>query len=138
MRNALAAIALLASTVTLGIGCVPLGCGGYNGGNDRVLARGNDAMILCENGGFVVNLATSNVLGMYTTDATNSNITHGTLTNTQQVAFTLTEGSDGTSTAPELGSGAWTDVDLDQVSLDHANTQCLNLESNAWWPATTN
>jgi hypothetical protein len=137
MRNALA-LALLASTAalaTLATGCdVPLGgCGGYTGGNDRVLARGQDAMILCDNGGFVVTMASSTVEGRYQLDEQNSNITYGTLTDTPTLAFTLTEGTDGTSTAPELGAGVWTEVTLDQVGLDHANVECTNLESATWW-----
>jgi len=136
MRTALA-LALLASAATLATACDgPFGCGGFSGGNDRVLARGNDAMILCENGGFVLTMGTENLEGRYGYDNTNSAIVHGTDTNTATVAFTLTEGTDGTSSAPELGAGAWTEATLDQVALDHADTECTNLQTRTWWTAT--
>lgn len=136
MRNALA-LALLASASLLAACDVPFpgGCGGYSGGNDRVLARGADSMTLCENGGFVVNLANAQVEGRYALDDANTDITLGTLTNTRTRAFTLTDGASG-STAPELGAGVWTDVTLDQVAIDHANVQCTNLEGRSWWNET--
>ncbi len=134
MRTVLLAV-LLASAATLAIGCdLPIGgCGGYVGGNDRVMARGTDALILCENGGFAVTLASGNLEGRYALDTFDTTIVHGTMTDTQTVAFTLVESTDGTSSAAELGAGAWTDVALDQVAIDHANTQCVNLESRTWW-----
>lgn len=134
MRTVLLA-ALLASTATLALGCdLPVaGCGGYAGTNDRVLARGADSLILCENGGFAVNLASGNLEGRYASDSFDTSITHGTMAATQTVAFTLVESTDGTASATELGAGAWTDVALDQVAIDHANTQCVNLEARTWW-----
>jgi hypothetical protein len=50
-----------------------------------------------------------------------------------QVAFDFITNTDGTVSTPQLGDGAWTSVNMDQVALDHANVQCNDLTTRAWW-----
>jgi hypothetical protein len=112
-------------------------CGGFSGGGDRVLARGSDMLILCDNSGFYANVtggqARAVVEGRFTTDGTG--VVTGAEGDTRQRAFTLTWNGDGTATtqAGDLGDGAWTLNDLNQVELDHANIMCTDLVSRSWW-----
>lgn len=124
--NKLAALILVALT-----GCL---CGGFAGGNDRVYQRNDDVLILCENGAFVVKQGGVETDGMVNAATNGAEV--GTLDDTAQVVFTLTENrTAGTASAPEL-PGAWAAVQLDTVAIDHANLQCTRLESASWWPGT--
>jgi hypothetical protein len=116
-------------------GC-PLGCGAYDGQGDRTFRRGDDSMILCVNGGYAATLSTGIMEGRYEVDyATGAPVFHATIGITGAPAFNLTEHTDGTASAPELGVLAWESVVLDQTDLDHADLQCLDLETRAWWTA---
>lgn len=125
MRNLL--VAALATTLLPS--CI-FGCGAYSGDGDRAYRRGDESMIICSNGGFVANLATGSIEGRYTFDGT---VTTATREATASVAFTLTDFSDGTATAPELGTLAWEKQNLDKTALDHADIQCQDLETRVWW-----
>ena len=94
---------------TLAAGCVPFGCGGYTGADDVVYQRGNDQLILCENSGFVAQLATGEIDGYYTPASDGGTGTNGP---TGAVAFLLVDHSDGTATTTQLGDGAWSKMDL--------------------------
>jgi hypothetical protein len=126
MRNVL----LLAALATTLLPSCIFGCGAYTGAGDRTYQRGTESMIICANGGFAANLTTGAVEGRYTFDGT---VTIATREATQTVAFTLTDFSDGTATAPELGALAWEKQNLDKTALDHADVQCTDLESRSWW-----
>src|SRR4051812_12090556 len=107
--NKLAALILVSMT-----GCL---CGGYAGGNDRVYQRGDDVLILCENSAFVLKQAGVETDGIASAQPTGAEL--GTLDDTAEVVFTLTEDhATGTATAPEL-PGAWTAVQLDTIAIDH-------------------
>lgn len=116
-------------------------CGGYTGGGDQVLARGNDLLILCDNGGFYANVTNAQapvvVEGRFSTDA--NGLVTGDAGDTGHQAFTLRWNGDGTATTQAqdagVGHGAWTLNDLNQVELDHANVMCSALASRSWWSA---
>jgi hypothetical protein len=130
MRNVLLATVLLA-TASLASGC--LGCGGFSGGGDRVYQRGSESLILCENGGFVANTTAGAIEGRYMQDA--SGQWFATRGDDGQLAFDMSYGADGSLSAPQLGDTAWASVSLDQTALDHADVQCQDLETRAWWTA---
>lgn len=132
MRTLLPAIAALPLLLLLP-GC-PFACGAYDGQGDRTFVRGADSMILCTNGGYAATLSTGILEGRYTDDAaTGDEVFHATLGPSGTVAFTLTAHGDGTASAPELGELAWQEVQLDKTDLDHADLQCSDLETRAWW-----
>src|SRR5215470_9248285 len=95
-------------------GCIS-GCGGYTGGSDRMLRRGNDALLLCENGGYVAMLATGNLEGRYVEHAPDD---EGMIGDTGAQAFSLLFSADATTAvANGLLDGTWTrDDTLDQVA----------------------
>jgi hypothetical protein len=130
MRNVLLASIALA-TATLASGC--LGCGGFSGAGDRVYQRGTESMILCENGGFVANTTTDPIEGRYQQD-TGGNW-FATRGESGDLATDLTFDADGSVETPQLGATAWTEVQLDQTALDHADVQCSDLTTRAWWTA---
>jgi hypothetical protein len=130
MRHSMLVAAALAA-VTLLPSCI-FGCGAYSGDGDRAYQRGSESMIICTNGGFVANLASGGVEGRYTFDGT---VTTATREAGALVAFRLTDFSDGTATAPELGPLAWEKQNLDKTDLDHADIQCADLETRPWWTA---
>jgi hypothetical protein len=130
MRNVLLASILLA-TASLASGC--LGCGAYSGAGDRVYQRGTESMILCENGGFVANTTTASIEGKYQQDT--SGQWFATTGDTGALATDITFQSDGSVEAPQLGATAWTEVQLDQTALDHADVQCKDLTMRSWWTA---
>jgi hypothetical protein len=107
-------------------------CGGYNGAGDRVYERGNESLILCTNGGFVANLASGPVEGTYVepTAGVSGTATTGA---TGQIAFDYMIAGTGLLSAPQLGSGNWIRIDLDQTALDHADVQCTDLQMRSWW-----
>jgi hypothetical protein len=124
--------ALIAVTASLALaGCK---CGAFSGGGDQLYQRGTDVLILCENGAFVEKISGTEVDGLQHYDANDSDIVHGTIDNTSQVAFTLTRDyTTSTATAPEL-PGTWTMVQgLNEVEIDNANMQCTRLEQASWW-----
>ncbi|MEO8548693.1 MAG: hypothetical protein ABI678_01920 [Kofleriaceae bacterium] len=127
MKTLLAAT-LLALT-TLASGC--LGCSAFSGGGDRVLARNNDAIILCENAGFIATTAGGVTEGTYTTAADGS-IT-ATRGDTASTAFVLTWSGDGTAATTDLCEGNWTQREMNATELDHADIQCQDLASRSWW-----
>jgi hypothetical protein len=125
MKTLLAATVLLS---TLATGCL---CGGFSGGNDRVLARDSDSIILCENAGFIVTTASGVIEGTYAT-ATDGSIT-ATRGDNASTAFVLTWHSDGTAFTTDLGEGDWTQRQMNATELDHADIQCQDLASRSWW-----
>ena len=123
--------ALLASAVmVLASGCL---CGAYNGAGDKVYSRGDESMILCSNGGFVANLSSGSVEGRFMQDG--SGAWFATRGDDGQLAFDFSYAADGSLDAPQLGAVAWTPKSMDQTSLDHADVQCSDLETRAWWTA---
>jgi len=138
MRTLLALASVSISLLALP-GC-PLGCSAYSGGSDQVFQRGsNDVIIFCEpDGTFVERLdGQAEVAGfaeVTSAPAQGGDTITATVNGTTTVAFTWTEDTAGDSgAAPELGSGTFTRVNLDQVDLDHANTLCVQLESQPWY-----
>jgi hypothetical protein len=132
MRRTLLLASLLAmSAVVANSGCVPFGCGSFEGGGNRVYERDADMMILCENGGFVVALETEMVEGRFSELAPGSGI--ATRGEDGERAFELTDNGDGTASAPELGDRVWTAVALGTVGLHHSNALCNDLAYRAWW-----
>jgi hypothetical protein len=131
MRNALlAAVALVVPSAVLLQGCVPFGCGGFEGREDTVMrTAAGDSLILCGNDGYAVMRANGTILEGKVAFGTEIAGTHGA---TGARAFTLTDANDGTMTSAEIGGG-WSDVVLDKVELDHAHTQCTDLESREWF-----
>jgi hypothetical protein len=129
--KSLAVAALLAGTVAQTTGCVPFGCGAYEGTNDRVYTReSGEMLIVCSNGGFVANLQTTSLEGRmeYNTDGT----AIGVKGEDASLAFDWIENADGVST-PQLGASTWTYQNLDKVALDKADILCQDLETRAWW-----
>jgi hypothetical protein len=124
------ALILVSLSATLMPGCIPFGCGGYSGGGDTVYARGNDQLVLCENGGFVATSNGATIEGKLETDL-------GIEGDDNSTVFTL-DGTSGDSTVDTagLGSGEWDYVNENQVGLDHANTLCTDLTTRAWWTAS--
>jgi hypothetical protein len=121
-------LALAALPLPLLAGCPGVfGCGGYNGGGDAVYQRGTDSLIECGNGGFVLMTAAATTEGRM--DGTDGVGPNGGL------AFSQTENEDETLSIPALGAGSWQNADLDQVTLDHANTMCTALTTRGWWTA---
>jgi hypothetical protein len=51
------------------------------------------------------------------------------------VAFAMLFNSDGTVSTPDLSGGVWEEAMLDATALDHADVQCQDLETRAWWTA---
>lgn len=124
-RLLLLAVALSASISA--VGCVPFGCGAYQGASDMVYQRGSDMMIVCGNGGYSATLGAATKEGR----AGGSALTDGP---TGRIASDLA--TDRTTGALTAFGGAWTAVTLDQTALDHADTLCTDLETRAWWNAT--
>ena len=121
----------LLTTLLLMSGCL---CGGYDGGGNKVYQRsGAELLILCENGGFVANLTSSTIEGRYMEQTPDVGI--GVDGATGDLAFDFTDHHDGTASTPQLGDTPWTQMNLDQVALDHANVQCTDLEAREWWTA---
>ena len=124
---------LLASLMFV-TGC--LGCSGYSGGGDQVYSRGDDSLILCENGGFIANVSGNVIDGFYTDNAAGDPIAvTGTEGDNGAHAFDLTDDADGTVTIPQFGATPFSLNSMNEVELDHANIQCTNLETETWWTA---
>jgi hypothetical protein len=130
MRNVLLASLALASAVVANTGCIPLGCGAFEGGGNRAYERGSEMILLCENGGFVASLETKMVEGRFANEETSVIATRG---EDGWLAFELADNFDGTASAPLLGDGAWTAVDLDTTAADHSNVLCNDLTVREWW-----
>jgi hypothetical protein len=126
MNKLLAAI--LVAIVTTAAGC---SCGAFNGADDRVYARGSDALILCENDGFVADVASGTIEGKYVTNP------DGTITmhrgDDPESSYAVTFQPDGTLMTTNLGDGAWNEMTLNKVELDHADVRCTDLANRAWW-----
>ena len=132
MRSPLALTAVIATTLLANAGCIPFGCGGYSGNGDTVYARGGDQLVLCANGGFTVMTSGTTIEGKLVPNS--AAVDQGYEGDNGQLVFTIEDGSAAnTIETVGLGSGAWTEVDEDQVSLDHADTLCQALETRAWW-----
>jgi hypothetical protein len=129
MRTLLA-LAALASTSSLLPGCIPFGCGAYEGRGDTMFRSDKgESVMLCENGGFAATLDKGVVEGVFEwTDAVRASSP-----DTGARVFTMTTDANGATSSPELGAG-WTQATLDKVELDHAHVQCADLETRAWWP----
>jgi hypothetical protein len=130
MRNVLLASLALASAVVANTGCVPFGCGSFEGGGNRAYERGSEMILLCDNGGFVASLETEMVEGRFTSESDKVVATRG---EDGWLAFDLVDNLDGTASAPLLGEGAWTHVELDTVAADHSNVLCNDLTARTWW-----
>jgi hypothetical protein len=112
-------VSLAALSSSLLAGC--LGCAGFSGGGDKVYQRGNDALIVCENGGYSATVNGASLEGR---------VESGSLVD----GATGAKASDLTQTTIVTAfGGEWTAVSLDTVALDHANVMCTDLESRAWW-----
>ena len=129
--NKLMIVALIA-TSSLAAGCV--GCSAFDGGNDRVLSRDSDSIILCENNGFIATTATGVVEGKWTGSADGTSLT-AIAGATSSTAFVLAWNTDGTASTTDLGDGSWTELSLNATELDHADVLCQDLISRSWWTA---
>ena len=107
--------------------CIPLGCGGFQGKGDQVYSRGQDELILCENGGFV---ATTSIDGTIEGRVDGDELVRG---DNGAFVSALDYDSDGTLLTPDMGANAWQPVQEDQTALDHADTACQTLETRSWW-----
>ncbi len=136
MRTILASLLLGTLAVTL-TGC-PFGCSGFSGGNDQVFARGNDQLILCENGGYTATVNNATLEGFWTENAPGSTVTDvGTDGPTSQHSFDLTSpAGSAAATIPQFGTGEWDRLSLDKTALDHADTLCQDLETRTWWTSS--
>ncbi len=123
--NKLIALTTLTSMLTFA-GC---GCGGYNGGGDRVYTRNGDMLVVCENGAFSAQLAAGNSYeGWQSTDEDAT--VNGALGTSGARLFSL----DATTLAMTgMGDGTWVQDSLDQTGLDHADVLCTDAASRAWW-----
>ena len=133
MRNVVLLASALLAIVTLP-GCL-LGCGAYEGQSNRVYQRNqSELLILCDNGGFVAQLADHQVEGFY---VDNADGTGGIATNGEdgQLAFDATINLDTTLSTPQIGAAPWTQMNLDKTALDHADVLCQDLELRSWWVA---
>jgi hypothetical protein len=131
MRHVALAFIFLLTVVTL-TGCP---CGAYEGAGDRIYQRNqSELLILCNNGGFVAQLADRQIEGRYLDrgDGTGVTATNG---EDGQLAFEATFNADATVSAPELGDAPWTQMNLDKTALDHADVLCQDLELRSWWTA---
>lgn len=117
-------LAVLVALVPLASGC--LGCSAYTGGGDKVYARGQDQLILCDNGGFVATVQATTIEGK----VDGGEAIRG---DDGSLAFDLQDNADGSLTTPQLGATAWQRVDLDKTGLDHADVLCQDLETRPWW-----
>jgi hypothetical protein len=123
MRTLLAA--LLLGSLLFTTGC-PLGCGAYSGAGDKMYNRGNDSLLLCENGGFVATVSTGIIEGRVIDS-------EAVLGSDGSLAFDIQTNEDGTLTTPQLGTTPWQLIHLDKTSLDHADVLCKDLETRPWW-----
>ena len=141
MRN-LAALALVAAAAATSLlaGCIAPECGVYEGAGDRVYARGNDSMILCESGAYAATLGDSVREGRFrqqygtSTDAGVTSV-RATTGETGAVAFEMTMQDDATYASFEIGAG-WSLATLDATALDHAHVQCADVASRGWFART--
>ena len=132
MRNVLLASLVAFAALLPASGCIPFGCGGFEGGNDTVYTReGGEMLIMCGNGGFVANLQTTSIEGRMEINTDGASI--GVKGDDQSLAFDWVSASDGGMNTPQLGGGAWQYQSLDKVALDHADVQCKDLETRTWW-----
>ncbi len=127
-RFLLLGVALTASISATG--CLPIaGCSAYSGTGDMAYQRGNDALIVCANGGYTATLGTPTQEGRVNgTQLTNGPT--GAIITTQVVDET-------TGNVTAFGDGAWANVPLDQTALNHADSLCQDLATRAWWNMTS-
>ncbi len=120
-------VVLAIPTSLLATGC-PLapGCGGFTGAGDMAYQRGTDMLIVCANGGYTATLGTATHEGM----SANGVLTDGP-TGAMASSLGYVNGS-----AIAFGDAAWTNVPLDEVALDHADSLCQDLQTRAWWNMT--
>lgn len=131
MRHSSLVVLLLASSALVSAaGCVALECGGYEGQQNRVFERQSEMIVLCDNGGFVAALSASLVEGRFRQEGASTVATSGA---DGRLAFELARDADGSFAAPQLGVGAWSEVALDAVALDHSNKLCEDLPYRPWW-----
>ena len=109
-------LVLITATLLLP-GC--LRCG-FSGEGDQNFRRGNESMILCDNGGFAQVLETGIVEGTY---AQENGVIVGRFGETTLIAFTFAH--------PE--EDGWEPLSLEQTDQTHAHMQCEDLEARAWW-----
>jgi hypothetical protein len=134
MRNAALASLLLLVAVTQ-TGCpAAFGCGGFDGGGNRVYQRSDaEMLILCDNGGFVATLTDRMVEGFYLDNADGTGIaTNGA---DGQLAFDTRTNADATLSTPQLGDVPWTQMSLNATALDHSDVLCQDLQNRSWWTA---
>jgi hypothetical protein len=130
MRTVLVAV-LAATTLS---GCFAFECGGLESQNDALFTKGNDALIVCGNGGFAAMLSTGEREGRFalTWNEDGTRMIEGFDGASSEVEFTLNETAGGTFMSAELGDG-WTDTTLDEIDRDHAHMLCVDLETRTWW-----
>ena len=133
-------VRLLVASLFLGALVLVAGCpgfcgGGFKGANDAAFARGTDLLILCENGGFVADLATDSIEGTYRWDQDQPPFSTGAAKRGDDgmLAFTFALGSGDVLTTPEIGVAPWQATQLGQVARDHADVRCTDLEMRSWW-----
>jgi hypothetical protein len=122
------ALSLLLPALPFLPGC-PGDCGAFNGAGDVMVRRGDDAVFLCRNGGFVATIAGRAIQGRFEDTGAMVISANGT---TGAREFSLTRGNAGAWSSAELGDG-WTTDALSKTELDHADVQCAGLETQAWW-----
>jgi hypothetical protein len=124
MRTLLALAAVSATVMPACLEC------GFEGADDTTYRRGNDALMVCGNGGFVLLGETTYVEGRSASDIDGI---RGATGETGALAFQMFAiAADGTYSSPELGAG-WQVAELSDWDRDHAHVLCADLESRGWW-----
>jgi hypothetical protein len=126
-------ILLLASSLG---GCLmgPYANGGDPWANPE-LRRGNDSVVLCDNGGFVAKLGASRLAGMQARIFPDAFV--GVIGETGERAFLFSQTADGYESV-ELGAG-WTHEENreDLSAQDEVAVKCTALEQESWFGVTT-
>lgn len=132
MRAFLAAFALVPAAISLLPGCI-FGCGAWEGRGDTLYrSAGGDSVMLCANGGYAATIGSTSTEGVFEW----SDQVRASNPETGARAFSFVTDANGATTSPELGAG-WTIATLDKVELDHAHVMCADLETRAWFGATS-
>lgn len=116
--------------IVLSLGCGT--CGAHAGAGTQVYQREGEMLIVCDNGGFVAMLSTTMLEGnLSESSAETATATRG---EDGELAFELAyDAQQDAVVTPQLGGSTWTLMDLDEVSLGHANVLCNDLTTRSWW-----